>query len=125
MREPMNADAGREERTIEAGTLDIHTASQDGTCLVTLRGELDMASAPILEQELGRLLDTDVSRLVVDLGELEFLDSTGLSSLITVTTLARASGDKLRLLPGRGHVGRVMELTGMDNELPFTTRDSL
>ena len=122
---PVDGHPNHDERTIEAGALDIHVASWDGTCLITLRGELDMASAPILEQELGRVLDTDVSRLVVDLGELEFLDSTGLSSLITVTAQARATGDRLRLLPGRGHVGRVMQLTGMVNELPFTTRDSL
>jgi anti-sigma B factor antagonist len=85
--------------------------------VLSLYGELDIASAPELEKQVKRLQWDGASSIVLDLSGLDFIDSTGLHVLARAQ---RRSGDGgLTLLRGPRTVHRVFELTGMDELLPF------
>ena len=71
------------------------------------------------EQALDRLLAEAVEQLVVDLGEVTFVDSTGMGLVLEVHDRSRSEGFKLRLLRGPDEVQRVFELAGVADVLPF------
>jgi anti-sigma B factor antagonist len=83
-------------------------------------GELDLATAPALERVLldGRVTGDVV---VLDLADLEFLDSTGLRVIVRAAEAARRDGWELRLRPARPEVQRIFDLTGILEALPFET----
>jgi anti-anti-sigma factor len=86
---------------------------------LVLGGDLDMAARFQAEQALDALLAEPVEQLVVDLGEVTFVDSTGMGMVLEVHDRARTEGFKLRLLRGPKDVQRVFELAGVADVLPF------
>ncbi len=91
----------------------------NGVILLRPRGELDMSSVAILEEQLRRARDGGARQLVVDLRGLEFMDSTGL----TLLTRWRRDGDDdgygLALIRGDDRVHRLFEITGMAGYFTF------
>jgi anti-anti-sigma factor len=80
--------------------------------VLTLFGELDLASSPALEEELDRRVGTEA--IVVDLRELEFIDSTGLSVLVRSHQRAIDTGLTFGIVSARdGQVQRLLDLTGL------------
>ena len=93
-------------------------AEHDGSGFVlSVYGELDMASAPELEKQVKRLQWAGAASIVIDLSGLDFIDSTGLHVLILAHR--RAPEGQLTLLRGPRPVHRVFELTCTDRVLPF------
>ena len=89
----------------------------DGAVVLWLRGELDLATAPELRHALRAALAADASTIVVDLAELTFVDSTGITELLTGHDLARAAGRSFTLRhPGRV-VLKTLRLIGADGLL--------
>jgi anti-anti-sigma factor len=79
-----------------------------------------MNTAPLLEAEIGKLHgDDDCSRLVLDLRELTFMDSTGLHVAMSWTNKARNEGFEFGILPGPPEIVRVFEAAGVLDRLPF------
>lgn len=111
-----------EPRRIVAGPLTITVARADDACIVHVEGELDMLSSPSLRDEVCRLLADDPA-VVLDLGPLSFIDSSGIKCLLLVASRSRAAGDRLRMLPpADGQVAQVLTLTGVDRYLPLAHR---
>jgi anti-sigma B factor antagonist len=113
-------DAGPPE--IQDGTLSIRVLEEDSVRTLALIGELDMANAGTLAAQLEQTTDGE---LVLDLSELEFIDSTGIALLVAAHRRLN-SGDSVRFrLIGSESlaVQRVMTLTGLDAELPFSGGD--
>jgi anti-sigma B factor antagonist len=81
-------------------------------------GELDLDTAPQLDQELAAVRATGADRLVLDMRALTFMDSTGLRLVIRWDTEAREQGFEFAIVPGPEVVQRVFRLTGMDEHLP-------
>lgn len=81
------------------------------TLVLALAGDLDIASAPALKRHLDDAATTGSGRVVVDLSEVEFLDSTGLRVLLTARQRLHERGQELRLRPGPPVVQRLFELT--------------
>ncbi|MFI5493849.1 STAS domain-containing protein [Actinoplanes sp. NPDC051859] len=69
----------------------------DDTVVVTVRGNLDVDTAPVLRTTLDQVLDGPLPRVVVDLSGVEFCDSTGLSAFVVGHRRAAALGGWLRL----------------------------
>jgi anti-sigma B factor antagonist len=89
-------------------------AERDDAIHLRPRGELDMRSVPVLEEQLRRARDAGgPRRLVVDLRELEFMDSTGLTLLARWSRGADQDGYDLALIRGEDRVHRLFEITGM------------
>jgi anti-sigma B factor antagonist len=84
-----------------------------GNRVIRVGGELDLATVPSLEPELEAAIERTVGGVVVDLSDLEFIDSTGIAVL--VRAMAAVNGDaRLRFVPSRcDAVVRVLEMTGV------------
>jgi anti-sigma B factor antagonist len=92
--------------------------SQAGEATVlAVSGELDLAASPALEQELDQVLDGPGEALVIDLRELEFIDSTGLSVLVKAHQRAEQTGRRFGLVNGGSQVRRLLSLTGIGERL--------
>jgi anti-anti-sigma factor len=101
------------------GALSIACAIDNGTASIALEGELDLASAPALEERLAAVEDGRPTRVVVDLGRLAFIDSTGLRVLLQANARADEGEHELVLRPGDADVQRVFEVTGAIDVLRF------
>jgi anti-sigma B factor antagonist len=104
------------------GELKIESTWALKVLTLTLRGELDLASAPMLERHLHDAQASGAERVVVDLGGLEFLDSAGLHVLLDADRRLRArQRPGLLLRRGRPSVQRYFELTSADSIIEFET----
>ena len=91
------------------------TRSTDGTSeLVTLAGELDMAHAPTVSETLDTLADT-ARPVVVDLSELDFIDSSGIHAILQ----PRPQHGTVVLVCPPGNIQRVLSVTQVDRVLPL------
>jgi anti-sigma B factor antagonist len=95
----------------------VRTDVRNGVARLALAGELDMAVAPTLEVELSRVENDGVSSLLLDLGELTFMDSTGLHLLLRATRRAKDNGHDLAIVGVGGVPRRVLEVTGTERVL--------
>ena len=100
--------------------LSYQTTVTGTVATVALSGELDVAGASLLEHEINRIIgDHDVTQLVIDLSGLDFMDSTGLRTMVLADQRAREEGRRLTLVRGRPDVQRVFEITRMTEQLLF------
>jgi len=97
--------------------LDFETEHEDGRVTISLRGELDISSAPSLEDALTKLEGEAPGLIVVDLRGLEFMDSTGLRTLVSADQRARDAGRRLAIVRGPEAVDRVFNVTRLDERL--------
>jgi anti-anti-sigma factor len=95
---PMTID--RNDREVCAGTLSIQTHHDGSTCTVALAGELDLANAEEFSAELERAETDGLARceIVLDMTELEFIDSTGIAILIAVHHRLNVEDDRFKLV---------------------------
>ena len=89
-----------------------------------LSGELDMASAPALEEALAEALRDGAQELVLDLRELRFIDSSGLRAVIAAVREARRSGYDLALIRGPDQVQQVFDITGVGRRMRIVSDES-
>jgi anti-sigma B factor antagonist len=116
----MSSTQGDEQREISDGTLLLQIVRDGDVLRIALAGELDLANAGTAEGEIDAALATDGTEVVVDMRELEFIDSTGIALL--VATLGRNEGERarIRFIPSTSPaVSRVLELTGLAERLPL------
>lgn len=87
-------------------------------------GELDLHTAPALREELDRVVAAGGRQVVVDLGEVGFMDSTGLSVIVATVAALRANGGDLSVVSGVERITKVFTLTGVDQQIGlFQTLD--
>jgi anti-anti-sigma factor len=88
-----------------------------GITIAELTGELDIASAPALREQLLSLLRPGASRLVVDLSEVSFADASGLAVLVSTARRARLLGGFLRLAAVSPPAGQALHVTRLHRNL--------
>ena len=86
----------------------------DAIAIARPRGRLDYLTAPEIRQELVGTVEAGWPRLVVDLGSVDFVDSSGLGALIGGLKAARAAGGDLRLAAVPEQARVVLSLTTLD-----------
>jgi anti-anti-sigma factor len=105
-------------RTSAVGRLTIRVVPED-PYRIEISGELDMSNADAVQRELELAEQSTASRIVLDLGPLTFIDSTGLRLLLMAKRRSDLDSDRLRIRPGGDAVTRVLALTGTDAHLDF------
>ena len=95
-------------------TIDVSVDDETGGTVLTVTGEIDLRTAPDLRTHIDRVLDGGTTRLVVDLGAVDFLDSTGLSVLVGAHKRLARSGGRLVVANSPDIVARVLSITGLD-----------
>jgi anti-anti-sigma factor len=104
--------------------LRLSTSITDGTAVIALEGELDLAGANALEQELATP-EADAARAVVlDLRGVEFMDSSGLRVIAVTLQHSQERGRRFALVPGAAQVMRVFDITRMRERLDFVADPS-
>ena len=94
-------------------------SDQQGTTVLRLAGELDMATSPTLEKALHELQHRDVREIVLDLRGLTFLDSMGLSALMKAHAAGQDGHRKVSFVRGGRSVQRVFAVTKMDERVEW------
>ena len=118
-----------EARSVNAGPLKLRISQEGGASIVRLSGELDLANAGVVERELQLALADGNGRVVLDLGDLTFIDSTGIALIVRawqrVDAAAGNGGEGgLVLCCQNEQVRRVLEVTGLEHSLRVVaTRD--
>jgi anti-anti-sigma factor len=85
---------------------------------LTPRGDLDLATVPILEREFTVVSHTQAIVIEIDLRQLSFLDSAAIHLLIRMDC-ACLGEDRLRLISGAPHVDRILTIAGVRDGLPI------
>jgi anti-sigma B factor antagonist len=99
---------------------EFDTAIRGAVALVTLRGELDVHATAELEPELERIeCESAIDIVALDLRALDFLDSSGLRSILLFRDLLTEYDRRLVLVRGPMAVQRVIEITRMTERLEF------
>jgi anti-sigma B factor antagonist len=97
--------------------LDLTTSDREGGAQIALTGELDIATAPQLEDEVRRLEAEGCGLIVIDLRGLEFMDSSGLRALLAADTRSRERGARVVIVRGDERIQRVLRITRLDERL--------
>ena len=105
---------------IDFGLVD--EAVDDTTHVLSLRGEIDAATAPRLGTRLFGLADEGVKGVVVDLSDVTFMDSTGIGVLLNALSHFSTRDTKLVLVCPTDRVLRPLQITGVANH--FSIFDS-
>jgi anti-sigma B factor antagonist len=104
--------------TVHDGLLAIQQTSENQRLRIALEGEMDLANTETAASALREALHGGKD-VVVDLGKLSFLDSTGIAMLVTAM---QEAGERLSFLPSEhAAVRRLLSLTGLDERMTFAS----
>jgi len=94
-------------------SVSIATERNGSAIIFRLRGSLDIATSPSVRAALLEEAGDGKQEIIVDLTELEFLDSTGLGALIGAQRRALEQGGHVRLVVNEGPIARLLNITGL------------
>ena len=106
------------ERYLRVDGLGIQSARRGDEHVIALEGDLDLANVAAMESELTHVEAGDCRKIVLDLRDLSFLDSTGIHLLMKAHARANATGRPLALVVECGPVHRVLDVSGALSILP-------
>jgi anti-sigma B factor antagonist len=89
---------------------------RDGVVVISLAGELDLYNADEVRAVFAEAIETEPEKIVVDMGEVEFVDSTALGVLIEARS--RLGRPALVLAAPQLETRRTLEVSGLDRHLP-------
>jgi anti-sigma B factor antagonist len=102
------------ELSLATRTVAEHTVLEVG-------GEVDVYTAPRLRERLVELVDGGARDVVVDLGRVDFLDSTGLGVLVGALKRLRAAGGTFGLVCSKEPLLKIFRITALDQVFPIFT----
>lgn len=99
--------------------MEVRTESVGGWVVTLVRGDIDVATAPRLSEALRAAARESEPRMIVDLGQVSFMDSTGIHTLLEAVQLCASNGGELILARPTGPVRRVLEVAGVSDRFRF------
>jgi anti-sigma B factor antagonist len=103
--------------------LEVSSAQRGEKLVVTVAGELDVSTAPLLQRELDRVTEQSPPAIQLDFSALRFMDSTGLQLVLSTASRATEEGRHLELVRGSESVQRVFQVAGLEERLTFVDPD--
>jgi anti-sigma B factor antagonist len=97
--------------------LRIDVRNEQDRVVLGLHGELDLLGAPLLTEEIENAESHRREILVLDLQDLQFIDSAGLRVILAAHQSARQHGQELALTPGSEQVQRLFTIAGVSEHL--------
>jgi anti-sigma B factor antagonist len=104
---------------VQTPGLRIDVSEQEGGVRAALGGELDLTTAESLQDQVRTLLEDGATLVRLDLGDVAFVDSTGLGALVQSHRLAGEHEARLELTNVPDRVRRLMEITKLTELLPI------
>ena len=99
--------------------LDLDVDTRDAASVVSLRGEIDVYTAPRLRQALIDLVEGGATDIVVDMTKVDFLDSTGLGVLVGGLKRVKSKEGELRLVVTAERIMKIFDITGLSKVFPM------
>jgi anti-sigma B factor antagonist len=97
-------------------------ATKDGsTCVLAVRGEVDVYTSPLLKSRLGEAIDEGCLDLIVDLDGVGFIDSSGLGALVSGLRRVKERSGSLRVVCTKENILKVFRITGLDKVFPIVS----
>jgi anti-sigma B factor antagonist len=100
--------------------LTVATREVGDTVVVEVGGEVDVYTAPALDETLSGLVAGGRTALVVDLTGVDFLDSTGLGVLVKALKRVRELDGRLAVVAREERIRKVFRITGLDSVMGLT-----
>jgi len=97
----------------------LKTETLHGGATLRVHGEIDLASVDTLGEAIGALRSSGSKRLVLDLGEVTFMDSSGLRFLVNVDAAMRDASTELLLGPISDAVAKLLDVSGLKSHFRF------
>jgi anti-anti-sigma factor len=97
--------------------LRIETRSEQDRVVLALHGELDLVGAPLLQSEVESEVVEAAPLIVLDLEDLQFIDSSGLRVILSTHERARERGQAFALTQGSHQVQRLLSIAGVSGHL--------
>jgi anti-sigma B factor antagonist len=94
--------------------LSLSTHTQEDHTVLAVGGEIDVYTAPQLRERLIELVEGGNQHIVVDMEQVEFLDSTGLGVLVGGLKRVRAHDGSLRLVCAQERILKIFRITGLE-----------
>ena len=111
--------ADRAEPAAEPAQLELSCRTgSNGYQIVSVAGELDIATAELAYSYLSEVIDGRLAPVTVDLSGLTFCDASGLGVLARSARYARQKGRQLALVSARPSLLKIMRITGLDRAFP-------
>lgn len=108
----------------DGAPVDISTSRHGDAAVLRAVGDVDMSGSPLFREGLRQLLQSRPKRLVVDLGGVEYMDSSGVATLVEAMKNARAGGTRLVLCAMKPRVRGIFEIARLDKYFAiFDTAD--
>jgi anti-anti-sigma factor len=105
------------------GMLQIDIEHRDGATVLAVDGEIDLATAPMLDERITTAFEAGSDEtVIIDLDRVSFMDSSGLQVLLS-HIFSQQNGRRIRITKGSPQVYRLFEVSGMADKLPFTSED--
>src|SRR5438067_1991835 len=95
---------------------------ENRAAVLVVRGELDLATSPVLADALEQAAQSDAELVIVDLRELAFMDSSGLSVVVNAHRRAEETGRRFALVKGTQQVQQLLNLTSVADLLTIVDR---
>jgi anti-anti-sigma factor len=112
---PAAAESGHGAPSSRSGdTMDIDVTGSAGITVVAPQGDLDMAAAEQMKRTLAKLLEEGKKKLLIDLGKVGYVDSSGMGALVASLKQARTAGGDLRLCALQDDVRAIFEMTRLN-----------
>ena len=107
-------------------TMTSRTPSET-TCILDIAGEVDVYTSPQLKHDLVEMAERGIKQVVINLSQVEYLDSTGLGVLIGGLKRMREAGGNLSLVGPGMRIQRIFEITGLNKifEIHATEEEAL
>ena len=99
--------------------MEYETRTKSGVAILNLRGEIDVSCAPNLRETMMDLIERNKGQLLVNLGDVVYMDSAGLSVLIAAHRQAQKVDGVLGLCSPQQPVRQVLNITGVDKFIPL------
>ena len=94
--------------------LSLKTRTQGPFQVIEVGGEVDVYTAPKLRESIVTAVDEGHNRLIVDVEQVDFLDSTGLGVLVGSLKRVRAEGGSLDIVCTHERILKIFDITGLD-----------
>lgn len=99
--------------------MDIKLKRYASACIIELSGELDLYNAGRLKEVVAKLAARKITRWIIDLDRVTYIDSSGIGALLHTHAMTRRQEGQLRIANVGGTVKKVIELTKLFGFLPI------
>lgn len=97
-----------------SGELILNEVYSENNTKVSVCGEIDIYSARQFKENLYRIVDKSENDIIVDLGELKYIDSTGLGIFVGALKKARLNGRNIHIENTKDNIKKLFTITGLD-----------